>query len=156
MERSGVIAPSGVSFWQEVTRDGRAKCFLCEVFPGEKGQCAFLSSGLDAHHVIPKQLLKREFRHGARCVLRKPGAAVEPWEPSPRDWESEPGWDTLTLDQILWDPRDGIPLGRYHHNQIEHDHARIPRELLPPAVEDFAAEMGLGWRLDHDYGRAAA
>lgn len=39
------------------------------------------------------------------------------------------------------------------------DHARtlrIPREGLPGALEEFAAEHGLGWWLDREYGPRVA
>ncbi|WCB94475.1 hypothetical protein DSM104299_03212 [Baekduia alba] len=79
-----------------------------------------------------------------------------PWEASPRGWESVLGWDTVTLDEIVWDPRDGVPLARFHHDQVEHGRLHIPRAVLPAAVEDFAAELGLTWLLDRTYGAKEA
>jgi hypothetical protein len=143
---------TGADFWRAVTRSGAAGCWLCDVFPAEKGQCRALSAGvLDAHHLVRKALLKVEFPHGARRALNDPRGVSE-WEAVPRGWESVPGWDTMSLDQVLWDPRNGVPAGRWHHERVEQARIRIPRALLPPAAEEFAAELGLAWRLDHDCG----
>ena len=48
----------------------------------------------------------------------------------------------------LWDPRNGMGLCAYHHARHTHWRQRVPRELLPPAVYDFADEIGLPWLLD--------
>jgi hypothetical protein len=113
---------TGADFWASVTRRGAARCWLCEVWPADKGRCGQMSAGvLDAHHVIRKALLRVEFPLGA-------------------------------LDQIVWDARNGVPVGRWHHDQVENARARIPRSVMPAGVEEFAAELGLGWRLDRDYG----
>jgi hypothetical protein len=143
---------TGASFWMEVTRRGAAPCWACALWPGDKGKCEHRSAGhLDAHHLIRKALLKVEFPRGARRPLSDP-RGVPVWEASPRGWESEPGWDTMSLDQIVWDPRNGVPVGRWHHDQLEARRLVIPRALLPAPVEAFAAELELGRRLDHDYG----
>jgi hypothetical protein len=40
-----------------------------------------------------------------------------------------------------------------HHGQLDHSRTlRVPREKLPPGLEDFAAEHGLTWWLDREYG----
>lgn len=63
----------------------------------------------------------------------------------------------------LWDPRvlvDGCggPTGiGGHHGQLDYSRTlRIPRDMLPAAVEEFAAEHGLTWWLDREYGALAA
>ncbi len=48
----------------------------------------------------------------------------------------------------LWDVRNGMGLCGYHHPRHTNWRQRVPRELLPPAVYDFAREVGLEWRLD--------
>jgi hypothetical protein len=39
-----------------------------------------------------------------------------------------------------------------HHGQIDGRTLRIPREVLPGALETFAEAHGLGWWLDRTYG----
>lgn len=144
---------TGVEFWRAVTANGRARCLGCEVWSGDRGRCEYMSAGLlDAHHVLPKQVLKREFPFGGRLRVREHGEPVLPWEASPRGWEPDLGWDTITLAEIVWDPRDGVPLRRYHHDAVEHGQLHIPRVVLPDAVENFASELGLTWLLDRTYG----
>lgn len=84
-------------------------------------------------HLIPRQTLKREV-----C-----GAT---------------GTRLLYLD-VVNDPRSwvwacGGPLGNAgHHGMLDASRTlRIPRDRLPLALEDFAAELGLGWWLDREYG----
>jgi hypothetical protein len=48
----------------------------------------------------------------------------------------------------LWDIRNGMGLCAYHHQRHTNWTQRVPRELLPPAVYDFADEIGLPWLLD--------
>jgi hypothetical protein len=73
-------------------------------------------------HLIPKQLLKREH--------------VDPWDPR------------------AWVPVCGGPTGiGGHHGQLDHSRTlRIPRDALPVMVEEFAAEHGLTWWLEREYG----
>lgn len=63
------------------------------------------------------------------------------------------------LDRVLWDERVVVPMcgGATgiggHHGALDYARTlRIPRELLPHGVEDFAREFGLVWSLDRDYG----
>lgn len=58
-----------------------------------------------------------------------------------------------------WDPRVivlgcGGPTGiGGHHGQLDFSRKlRIPRDALPPSVEEFAAEHGLTWWLEREYG----
>lgn len=62
------------------------------------------------------------------------------------------------FEDRLWDVRNGVGLCGYHHPRHEAFRQRIPRELLPPEVAAFAAELvndrhpdGLGWLLDKEY-----
>lgn len=59
----------------------------------------------------------------------------------------------------VWDPRVfvlgcGGPMGcSGHHGQLDHSRTlRVPRAMLPASVEVFAAEHGLVWWLDREYG----
>ncbi len=50
--------------------------------------------------------------------------------------------------EYIWDARNGMGLCGYHHPRHTHWRQRVPRELLPPAVYEFADEIGLQWLLD--------
>lgn len=73
-------------------------------------------------HLIPAQLLKRE--------------QLDHWDPR------------------VWVPLCGGATGLSgHHGQLDHSRTlKIPRDALPPAVEEFAAEHGLTWYLEREYG----
>lgn len=54
---------------------------------------------------------------------------------------------------VLQDPRVWVPACRGHHFRFDYSRTvRLRRDQLPAGVEEYAAEHGLGWRLDHDYG----
>lgn len=74
-------------------------------------------------HLLPKQLLKREGVHAV--------------------------WD----DRV-WVWACGGPMGNGgHHGMLDHSRTlRIPRQAVPAAVEEAAAEFGLAWWLDREYG----
>lgn len=60
----------------------------------------------------------------------------------------------LGLHEHLWDPRNGIPLGRgacHCHESHENRMHPIPLSKLPPAALEFAREHGLEWRLERLY-----
>lgn len=73
-------------------------------------------------HLIPKQMLRRE---------------------------KLPLWD-----DAVWVPICGGPTGiGGHHGMLDYSRTlRIPREVLPAALEAFAAEHGVAWWLDREYG----
>ena len=79
-------------------------------------------------HLIPHQLLCRELR------LRKG---------HPTAW-----------DDRVWVWGCGGPTGiGGHHGMLDHSRTlRIPRASLPEGLEEFAAEVGLTWWLDREYG----
>lgn len=64
--------------------------------------------------------------------------------------------------QIIWDERAwawacGGPMGNAgHHGAFDNRSLYVPRWALPAGVEAFAAEHGLVWSLDRDYGLARA
>jgi hypothetical protein len=114
-----------------VRLEGRAICWACVTIAAhEEKKCRFRSMELDAHHVLPKQLLKREF---PRRHVREDGSV-------------------RTLDDLLMDPRNGLLLARYHHDALEARMLVVPRSRLPVRVEEFAGELGLGWYLDRTFG----
>jgi hypothetical protein len=144
---------SGYRDWQEriAMLDGR-RCWM---------RGTVLCRGeLDGHHLIPKQRIKRAFPHGA--------GVGSPWGPIRA---GERGIDRYlimatvggedvdiaelpvrTLDELLWDERNGILLCRLHHDRLEQRLFVPARSDLPARVEEFAAELGLGWSLDRTFG----
>jgi len=80
-------------------------------------------------HLLPAQLIRRELGKSSRLV----------WDP--RVW--------------VWGC--GGPTGcSGHHGALDTARTlRVPREKLPPGLEEFAAEHGLGWWLDRTYGPLA-
>lgn len=76
----------------------------------------------DCHHLIPKRMLRREFQ------------------------------TALVLNALLEDARNGIPTCRRHHDQLESAAIKLARWELPVGVEQFAADVDLGWWLDRTFG----
>lgn len=111
-------------------RPGRRKALSLKEFwmavtdEGTSG-CALAYVGgcygkLDPHHYIPQQRLKR-------C-----------------------GFDDKTLAAVLTDPRNGVPLCRYHHERVEN--ANDPLETPRPLdLDEFLADYGIS-----EAGRLAA
>ena len=58
--------------------------------------------------------------------------------------------------EIIWDERVWVPGCRRHHADFDNFVFRIPREALPSALEAFAVEHGVLWRVDRDYRSVAA
>jgi hypothetical protein len=112
-------------------------------------------------HLIPAQLLKREFPHGAICA----GDMVDPeasWRRYLPGIEYRPrgvAHPLRPVEAVVWDERAwvwmcGGPTGiGGHHGRLDYSRRlRIPRHRIPPETEEFAAELGLGWWLDRTYG----
>jgi hypothetical protein len=78
-------------------------------------------------HLIPKQTIVREVR---------PGGVRASW------------------DDRVWVWGCGGPTGLSGpHGMLDSSRTlRIPRARLPPSVESFAVDHGLGWWLDREYG----
>jgi hypothetical protein len=56
------------------------------------------------------------------------------------------------LHELLWDPRNGVPTCEYPcHSNHTSAYRRIPRAVLPPNAEEFAAELGLQHILEAQY-----
>ncbi len=115
------------------------RCFF-EGWPGA-GAC---DGRLVRAHLIPKQLIRRE-------VVTARTASSGRW-PVTVDQRAE-------LARILWDERAWVPMcgGRVglsgHHGMLDQSRTlRIPRDRLPAVLEEFAAEFGLVWWLDREYG----
>lgn len=101
-------------------------------------------------HLIPQQLLRREFRHG---LLLEDGK----WRKADRyEDRYELPWrtaDDLCNDQRTWVVCCGGPQGQAgHHGQLDGYKLKLVREDLPAAVEEFAEQYGLVWYLDRRYG----
>lgn len=84
-------------------------------------------------HLIPKQRIRRELKAG----------------------RSDEQLEALVWDPRVWVPVCGGPTGiGGHHGMLDYSRTvRIPREILPAGLEEFAREHGLSWSLDRDYGQ---
>jgi hypothetical protein len=80
-------------------------------------------------HLIPKQVIRRELRIGY-------------------------AWTVVADDPRCWCWACGGALGPSgHHGMLDYSRTlRIPREALPVGLEEFAAEYGLLWWLEREYG----
>jgi hypothetical protein len=102
------------------------ECFFASL-PGA-GSC---DGRLRRVHLIPRQLLKREF-----------GPSLG---------------EKLAEDPRTWVPGCGGGMGiSGHHGMLDYSRTlRVPRGRLPEGVEEFAAQHGLSWWLDREYGERA-
>ncbi len=85
-------------------------------------------------HLLPRSLLKREFR----SLKLDPPVALRALVEDPRSW--------------VWGC--GGPMGNGGHNGMldQSRTVRIARDVLPDGLEEFAAEVGLEWWLCRTYG----
>lgn len=102
---------------------------------------------LDGHHLVSKQRIKREFERlnpldEWPVLINRNWSTGGPFEPV--RWES--------LAEMLMDPRNGVPACRRHHDLLERRLVVPTRAELPVGVEEFAAEVGMVWSLERDYG----
>lgn len=102
-------------------------------------------------HLIPRQLLKREVRYG---IVRENGK----WRPLGRN-EDKYQLPHVPLQQLIDDPRSWVPMcggptgiGGHHGRLDTARTLRIARCDLPAGLEEFAAETGLEWFLEREYG----
>lgn len=86
---------------------------------------------MEKAHLIRAQVIRRELiRHHERAPLRKP-----------------------ERDALLWAPGVWRPACHLHHGMLDQAKTlRIPRSALPAETEAWAAEHGLEWWLDHEFG----
>lgn len=120
-----------------------------------KGPC---DGALIRAHLLPKQLTRREYPEGAALFdgewisVRELCRRVSP--------EGRANYHTRSLREIHDDPRSWVPacggptgIGG-HHGRLDGLKLRIARADLPPALEQFAAELKLEWWLTRTYGEA--
>lgn len=112
-------------------------------------------------HLISKQELRKAFPKGAWkdgdfWLPRLPFEALT-------DTETAAGWTHRTLDELQADPRVWVPccggmtgIGG-HHGQLDNPNSRlrVPRDLLPAAVDEFAVEYRIEMVIDRLYGPQA-
>lgn len=127
-------------------------CWACAYVPDvDRLRCVRMSSGLiDAHHVIPKALLRQLFPFG---VLLE----GHTWRRARQEEQlPEPGTGWRALDELKMDPRNGMPLRRYHHSALDSgggDRLIVPWRKLPAPVLEFASELGLQQELERRHPR---
>src|SRR5688500_7119207 len=73
----------------------------------------------DPHHIIPKQRLKA---HSSTLSRQE-------------------------RMELVWDPRNGVPVCRHHHHQLSVGFRRLHHLKLPPEAVEFASDHGLAWAL---------
>lgn len=114
---------------------------------------------LQRAHLVPQQLIKRDM--GGPTALSCDVCGARPGEPcrnlaasgralgANRHHEARRGaWKGL-----LWDARCWVPMCEMHHHALDFKRVlRIPRDALPAAVEEFAAEYGFTNWLEREYG----
>jgi hypothetical protein len=103
----------------------RPACWLGEHGRMERGAMPACDGRLRKAHLIRRQVLERE------------APDADPWDPR------------------VWVFACGGPMGNAgHHGMLDAGHRllRIPRDAIPPGTEAFAAEHGLTWWLDREYG----
>lgn len=103
-------------------------------------------------HLVPKSLLKREFPHGVVVVESTVTTSLRR---AARHEELGISLLELVEDRRCWvSGCGGLGYGNAgHHGQFKPDGPKpIPRHRLPAVLEQFAAELGLGWWLDRTYG----
>lgn len=106
-------------------------------------------------HLIPRQLLKREFRWG--CVYE--GGS---WWKLERG-EEQHGLPYRSVDDLIADERSWVAIcgglhgSSGHHGMLDTARTlRIGREELPEDFVTFCEELGLGWYIDRTYARLHA
>jgi hypothetical protein len=131
-------------------------CWVCDVLEAEHGftqrRCERISGGVvDAHHLLPKQVLKREAPRG---IVMFDGAWVWPEVMEAHvNEEGRGNYRRRKLDDLLMDPRNGILVRRYHHDQLERRLRAIPLDKMPADALEFADELGLRWWLENQESR---
>lgn len=132
--------------------EGAKACWIAEriVLPGP------CRGGLQRAHLVPRSLMKGTIGPlGVTCPIkhckamprekcRRPSGVVmsKPHEPRVSVWNS-----------IAWDCRSWVWMCEAHHHALDFTRAlKIPRDALPSAVEEFAAEYGYTAWLEREYG----
>jgi hypothetical protein len=90
-------------------------------------------------HLLPKQQMNKALTdHHYYRHAHDEKRARRDWHEDPRSW--------------VW--ACGGPMGNAgHHGMLDASRTiRIPRDRLPAGLEEFAAELGLTWWLEREYG----
>lgn len=98
---------------QVLARAPRGKCILATP---ELGDTCTRGQRLQAHHVIPK------------AILRDRVAA---------DWSED------EREALLWDPRNGVPVCRKHHHLLTIAFRALPPGRVPLVTMTFARDYGI-------------
>lgn len=62
------------------------------------------------------------------------------------------GQDPELVRRLLWHSALWVYGCRRHHGDFDNRMLRVPRASVPEVVELAAAELGMGWSLDRDFG----
>lgn len=149
---SYVYADFRVAVLRQAGGERRRVCIGCVVQPDERERCEHVSGGMwDAHHVLPKRLLKDRFPLGAQLTWHETPEGLGIWQPVERG--VDPDGPTLTLDDLLMDTRNGVAVRRYHHDAIENRMIFPSVRGLPKEARDFARVHDLWHELERIYGQ---
>lgn len=108
------------------------------------------SGRLQRAHWIKQQVLRREV---GPLALDCPTCGAPAGEHCARWPKLSCGGRVLALQAVLWDPRVWTLICETHHRALDHARTlRVDRVELPRGVEEYAAERGLAWWLDREYG----
>lgn len=125
-------------------------CFFAER-PGT-GRCA---GPLQRAHWIKQQTLTREL--GGEVAVECPVCEAQPGKPcwslrGPLANPHQPRIDRW-LTEHLWNPAAWAWMCERHHRRLDHVRdLRVARADLPEGTERYAAERGLEWWLEREYG----
>jgi hypothetical protein len=149
-------------FWHEVTESGEASCWVAYVlnFKWQWANDGSLSSPLhcdgriQAAHIVAKRHVKREYPMGVE------------WRDG---WVRADHWSLLdettlrSLDEIVYDPRNGLPACGRHHHLVDSKVIQFGRQDLPMSdqcayeVEAFITDYpALRSYFEREYGERVA
>lgn len=121
----------------------RPACFLA---PFAKGACW---GPTDRAHLIPKQVIKRQFPFGA---MRRVDTGEVCAQRRNEDFAAlGVTWEPVAMKHVIWDDRVWVHACRRHHGDFDNYRIRLWRADLPQSVFEFAAQYGLSWRLERDF-----
>lgn len=124
------------------------RCFFADL-PGA-GPC---DGRLVRCHLVPRRVI-------AEAVQKRLHDARRAGEITREEYDERIGGAVVRAnrDERSWVWGCGGPMGNAgHHGMLDASRTlRVPRYRIPEATEVFAAELGLGWWLDREYGDVAA
>jgi hypothetical protein len=115
-------------FWEAVTHAGRSSCWVCDNLR-ESNDPRFQSGTAVA-------------AERAKCKRVSSGA---PAQPDAHHVVSKQRLRAAKLGGLLMDEQNGIPVRRYHHDQLEARMISFPERAWPQRVRAFAARHGFVW-----------